>query len=82
MFGKIWAFLRGKKTTIGAGLMLLGKVLEKAGDIVGPVLGVDGETVQKVGTVIEQVGTGVASFGLSAKVAKKVGDSIKPDLPE
>lgn len=64
MFGKIWSFLTGKKTKIGAGLIIIGKVMEKAGSLVGPLIGVDGATLEKIGTVVEQVGTGVATIGI------------------
>lgn len=57
---EIWAFLDEKKTAIGAGLMVAGKILQRFPE------------TAVAGSICEEVGMYVAGFGLAHKGVKAV----------
>jgi hypothetical protein len=72
MFGKIWKFLSGKKTVIGMGIVIVGRILKTI-------------TGNPVWEVVETVGTGIGGVGLAHKAIKeneaKDNEIIEKELP-
>ena len=61
----VWSWLKGKKTKIGAVMILAAKTAEKVADFVGPIIGVDPDAIKGVAQGVEQAGVAVTGLGIA-----------------